>query len=60
MFYFPFDFVVSVQRLGCTRVVCQMNEDWSSQMGMNELALDYNNSHDAQLAYEDIKARILP
>ena len=58
MFYFPFDFVLDVQRVGCTRVVCQMNEDWSSQMGMNELVLDHNNSSDAEGVYENIKKEI--
>ena len=59
MFYFPIDFVVSVKRVGCTRVVCEMNEDWSSQMDTSELTLDYNNSCDAEMAYKNIKESII-
>jgi hypothetical protein len=58
MFYFPFSFVVGVQRVGCTRVVCQMNEEWSSQMGTNELVLDHTNPSDAEGVYQNIKKEI--
>jgi hypothetical protein len=59
MFYFPIDFVVSVERLGCTRVVCKMNSEWSSQNGgETSLILDYETPQMAQGVYESINENI--